>query len=112
YNTCTSDVVIRRFQNFRPAIGDQVIWQNFDKNNVQLQNGLINYNGDLLILKDVVINKSVNRIELHIVNCRDDAAKSINPFTPVTIVRSSTGYTASLEVKEAGEVTVFMYDLM
>ena len=115
YNSCTTDVTIRRMQNFKPTTGQTIKWKNFDASNTKIQSGSFTYSDGLLTIKGMTINKSGNRIELKIANCNkqgkdtDEAPELIQS----RITHSSGGgYTMELMSSDEGIGWFCVYDLM
>ncbi|MDW8393129.1 MAG: hypothetical protein RMK52_02685 [Chitinophagales bacterium] len=76
YTTCTADVTVRRARNFKPQPGQLIKWKNFDSSNTQIQSGSFVYNGGLLTIPGVIINKSKCRLNIKIDGCSREMESS------------------------------------
>ncbi|MBK9731457.1 MAG: hypothetical protein IPO83_09225 [Chitinophagaceae bacterium] len=57
YNTCKTDITFRRMQHFHPVEGQTIKWKNFDDTNTKIQSGNFVYNGGLITVKSLTVNK-------------------------------------------------------
>jgi len=119
YNTCTTDIAFRRLQNFKPMNGDVIKWKNFDASNNKIQSGTITFDGNLLKLKGIIVNKAGNQVTLTIQNCTsrvadEDAgdAMSQTEDSPVYFTKSADGYRAHINVTENQSAEISMIDLL
>lgn len=113
YSTCSADVTFRRLQNFKPADGDKVTWKNYNSTGKKIQNGSVTFKGGFITLKNITINKSGNKIELTLDNCqRTMKVTAEAPYSEPYFSRSANGYTAHVELTEAEELNVYLYDLL
>jgi hypothetical protein len=114
YNTCTADVTLRRLQSFHPVTGQTIKWKNFDASNTKIQSGTILYNGGLITLSGVTINKSGNRLEFKISNCQKNgtAVNDNDSEQEVSFIKSANGYTAQMLIQEDEKVMMKTYDMM
>ncbi len=69
HNSGTVDVTIRRAQQFKPLPGQTISWTNYDASNTLIQSGTFTYTGGLITIPGVVVNKTKNRLSLHISGC-------------------------------------------
>ena len=112
YNTCTTDVTFRRLQNFHPSNGATVKWKNFDDNNNQIQNGSLVYNGGIITIKNIIVNKSGNRIDLHINNCQREGVAIEEPYEPnIYFTQTGQGYLAHVDADHNEEIQLLLYDI-
>ncbi|MCY7411218.1 MAG: hypothetical protein LH473_13180, partial [Chitinophagales bacterium] len=117
YSNCTSDVTIRRAQTFAPAIGSLIKWKVMDVNNIKIQNSSFTYNGGLIIIPGVMINKTGNTLKLTIDGCvtkiGDDEDEDFDDEdSPVSFSKSPDGYTADVDLIENEPLQFIMYDLL
>ena len=95
YDTCTSDITIRRLQNFHPQNGQTVNWANYNINNVIIQSGSFVYTGGLITLKGMKINKTGNNLVFSISGCSSPREEvSVANDKPVFFSHDASGYTA------------------
>jgi hypothetical protein len=122
YSTCTTDMTIRRTQKFLPEMGSVIQWANYDEvTGVKLKHGNFTYNGGLITIPNLDINKTGNRIKLTIRNCSqrtiddEDVADDVET-NPVSFSKSPDGYTAHIDLLNpdgSGEnAQVLVFDLM
>jgi hypothetical protein len=69
YDSCLTDITLRRTQQFHPENGQTINWINYGINNEVLQSGSFVYDGGLITLYGIKIKKSTSRITLNIVDC-------------------------------------------
>ncbi len=114
YTTCKTDVAFRRLQNFRPNPGETIKWKNFDNSNSKIQSGSFVYNGGLIALKDITVNKSGNRIELKISGCNksaESARQVTDEDNKISIMGNGNWYSLEFSAADAGHATVSFFDL-
>lgn len=121
YTTCTADLTLRRFSKFKPVAGMTLKWSNTDVNGVKIQKGTIsNYDGKLITIPNLIINKSGNLIKIKIQNCpyrmglddwEDDEDELPNHETVVTYVNTGNGYRAYIHARYAETATLDLIDL-
>lgn len=114
YTTCKTDVAFRRLQHFKPNAGETIKWKNFDNSNTKIQSGSFIYDGGLILLKDITVNKSGNRIELKIPGCNKEfAAERLASGAEASLSISGNGsnYTLEFTGLEAGKATISIFDL-
>ncbi|MEP7127916.1 MAG: hypothetical protein ABI729_03570, partial [Chitinophagales bacterium] len=58
YNSCTTDLTLRRVQQFKPVQGDHIIWTVIDMNNLVLNSGSFEYDGEPITLHNITIQKT------------------------------------------------------
>ncbi|MCY7410553.1 MAG: T9SS type A sorting domain-containing protein, partial [Chitinophagales bacterium] len=99
YNTCFADVTVRRAQNFHPSIGETIKWNNFDSSNAKIQNGSFVYNGGLITISGVQINKSGNRLDIKISNCAKEGDDEISETSlpEITFQNAGSAYLVSIK---------------
>lgn len=117
YSTCKTDITIRRMQNFQPANGVTIKWTNYDEvTNGKLQNGSFTYNGGLITIKNLTVNKTGTYLKLSIKNCSqrtdDDQPDDDLGDTPLYFSKSPNGYTAHIDVLQNENAQVRVFDLM
>ena len=117
YATCKTDITFRRLQNFQPANGATIKWTNYDEvSGAKLQSGSLSYNGGLITLHNLTVNKAGNYIKLTIKNCSPrigDDETDDNPADPnLYFSKSPDGYTAHFDVIKNENVNVRIFDLM
>jgi hypothetical protein len=81
YSSCTTDGHLSSPEKFHPAWVPPSNGKNFDVTNTKIQNGSIIYDGSLITIKNLKLNKTGNRIELSISDCNragEDAAFTQN----------------------------------
>jgi len=99
--------------------GDVIKWKNFDASNNKIQSGTITFDGNLLKLKGIIVNKAGNQVTLTIQNCTsrvadEDAgdAMSQTEDSPVYFTKSADGYRAHINVTENQSAEISMIDLL
>lgn len=117
YSTCTADVTIRRAQNFLPPIGSLIKWKVFDVDNVKIQHSSFTYNGGLITIPGIIINKTGCQIKMNIQDCvskiGDDEDDDFDEEdSPVSFSKSPDGYAAQVELLQNETLQFIMYDLM
>ena len=115
YDTCTSDVTIRRLQNFRPKNGQTVNWANYNINNVKIQSGSFVYTGRLITLTGMKINKTGNTLTFSISGCsgpNDRISAGNTNAQPVYFSRDASGYLANIKSSDEEVAAVTIYDVM
>lgn len=113
YTTCKTDITFRRLQNFHPAPGAVITWKNYNSSNSKIQNGSVVYNGELVTIKGITVNKSGNKIVLNISGCqRDESITGMEQEDSIYFSRSFGGYTAHVDLQHDEDVSIMMYDLM
>lgn len=117
YSTCQTDITFRRLQKFQPANGAIIKWTNYDEvTNEKLQNGSFTYNGGLISIPDLTVNKTGTYVKLSIKNCGqrigDDPIDDDPSDTRLYFSKSPNGYTAHVDVSENEDGQVLVYDLM
>lgn len=118
YTTCTADLTLRRFNKFKPVAGMTLKWSNTDVNGVKIQKGTIsNYDGKLITLPNLIINKTGNLIKIKIQNCPyrfgEDDEEDDAPLTKsvVTCVPMADGYKLFIHAALAEKATLQLVDL-
>lgn len=114
YNTCKTDITFRRLQNFKPNSGETIKWKNFDNSNSKIQSGSFVYNGGLISLKDVTVNKSGNRIELKISGCNKTGLAgrlAEDAENEISIFGNGSSYSLEFTAEEEGNATITFFDL-
>ncbi|MCS6991235.1 MAG: hypothetical protein NZL95_05170 [Chitinophagales bacterium] len=119
YTTCTADITLRRCSNFKPVAGMTLKWSNTDANGVKIQKGTIsNYDGKLITIPNVIINKSGNLIKVKIQNCpyrlgehdeepdEEEVTQSVVSYVPI-----SHGYKAYILSAQNEHALVQVLDL-
>lgn len=76
YDSCFTDITVRRTQQFHPDSGQTINWTNYGAGNQLLQSGSFVYDGGLITLYKVKIKKTNSLITLTIPNCRLGAEES------------------------------------
>lgn len=114
YSTCTTDVAFRRLQYFKPDVGQLIKWKNYDASNNKIQSGSFTYDGGLISISGLTVDKSGNRIELKIANCArsvkwaaDDLAGS-----DIRYIHTPSGYDLEWNSNESGSAELIVCDLM
>ncbi len=69
YDSCYTDITLRRTQHFHPITGQTIIWANYDENNALVQSDSFIYDGSLVTLYGIKIKKSGSTITLNISGC-------------------------------------------
>lgn len=69
YDSCFTDITLRRTQQFHPEIGQTISWTNYGTGNKFLQSGSFVYEGGLITLYGINIKKSNSTITLNITDC-------------------------------------------
>ncbi|HYV92809.1 MAG TPA: T9SS type A sorting domain-containing protein [Chitinophagales bacterium] len=125
YSTCTTDIAIRRMQKFHPSEGTVINWSNFDDvTGIKIQEGTFTYDGGLLSIPGLTINKTGNKIKFNIANCGrigndpDGSGENDDQSADARLYfsKSPDGYTAHIDLLHpdgSGEnAQVLIYDLM
>jgi hypothetical protein len=117
YSTCKTDITFRRLQKFQPASGATIRWSNSDEvTGAKLQNGSFTYNGGLISIPNLTVNKTGTCVKLFIKNCGLRIGSSEGDedpaIDPVYFSKSLNGYTAHVDVTENENTQVLVYDLM
>lgn len=112
YNTCTTDITLRRLQNFNPVNGNLIKWKNYDENNAKIQFGAFIYDGGSITLDGITVNKAGNRIQLNIANCQKEAGLTMDDDDEVYFSKSPDGYTVLIDLTHDQDVYLNVYDLM
>jgi hypothetical protein len=113
FNTCKADITFRRLQNFHPVQGDVIKWKNIDASGSSIQTGSFTFNGGLITIKNLTVNKSGNKIDLKITNCERDAESTFESSDPeMFFTLSGNGYTAHVNVTADQNSFIYVYDLM
>ncbi|HYV93786.1 MAG TPA: MopE-related protein [Chitinophagales bacterium] len=68
FDSCLTDITMRRTQQFHPLVGQTINWTNYGAGNHLLQSGSFVYNGGLITLTGVKIKKTGSTVTLQIAN--------------------------------------------
>jgi hypothetical protein len=112
YETCTTDITIRRIQQFIPADGTNISWTNNDADGHLMQSGSFVYNSALPItLTGITVNKSGNTLELSYGDCAYKLATAApkNNFD-IQYIRTTTGWEAHLNSSGNEVVSLAVYN--
>jgi hypothetical protein len=113
-DSATTDVTLRRLQNF-VVPSDSTIWWKNTRNGAVVQHGSFVYTGGLITLEGVQVFKDLNRIEVSStpVSVEEQTPLSVeyvlhqnypNPFNPSTVI--------SYQLPVGGNATIKVYDLL
>jgi hypothetical protein len=112
YTTGTTDITFRRLQNFHPLSGDKIRWKNYNKDNIVIQSGDFKFIDGQLTIKDLVINKTGNRIELKYSQCFRIGKNAVESSEPqLYFIPSASGYTAQIDVTTDQSSSLKVYNL-
>lgn len=112
YNTCKTDIAFRRLQNFNPGIGTVVKWENYNSSGNVIQSGSFPSNGKLMVIPELTIKKSGNRIQLTIPDCLRHETLPTGSNKEVDFIKTSNGYNAVIFSDNGETVTMNVYDMM
>ncbi|MCS6916641.1 MAG: hypothetical protein RMK52_06255 [Chitinophagales bacterium] len=66
FDSCRADVVLRRTQQFKPLVGQTLVWTNFDNNNAIIGSGSLVYTGGPVTIPNVKFLKTGNTLVVNI----------------------------------------------
>jgi hypothetical protein len=112
YNTCTTDIAFRRLQHFAPANGVKVKWKNYDSTNAIIQSGSFTSNGKLMVIPNLIVNKSGNRIHLAITNCLKIDETIDSSDDNIDFIKTTSGYDAVIFSEKDENATLNVFDMM
>lgn len=115
YSTCFTDISFRRLQYFKPQPGQSIKWSCFDSSNKKIQGGSFIYNGGLITLKGIQVDKTANRIELKISDCEKELGSAHQPPVNekmIPFIRTSGGWQSMIYSEQAGELTLNVYNIL
>jgi hypothetical protein len=113
YDSCTSDITIRRLQNFKPVSGDVINWKVTDSNNKIVQQGSFTSDGiQPLEIHAAKVYAAGSTISFSINNCQKQENTAVVPDQLLTIARTGESYQASVTLNESANVEVKVIDMM
>lgn len=116
YDSCFTDITLRRTQKFHPESGQTINWSNYGTNNQLLQSGSFVYDGGLITLSGIKIKKSNSTITFTIENCGvgtevSTQGVSFNNNLNVFPNPISDAATISFSVDQAQKVSLKIFDV-
>lgn len=116
YDSCFTDITLRRTQKFKPDSGQTINWTNYGANNQQLQSGSFVYDGGLITLYGIKIKKTNSTITLNITNCRvenEGSTEGLSIISNLNVFPNplSGAATISFSLDQSQNVTLKIFDL-
>jgi hypothetical protein len=103
YDSCTTDITLRRLQNFHPTIGATINWNVKNSDDEVVQSGSFIYDGEPPVIYGAKIYRSGSTITFDLQNCfgkAEAAATRDEPFE-VKYAKDAEGYRISVDVPES-----------
>lgn len=112
YNSCTTDLTVRRLQQFHALPGQLIDWTVKDNNGNILNSGTITYDGSPLTLHTITILREGSTVTLQVQQLlkNEQSAATVNKEPVILIERSGERYTAHITVSASTEVTIQLCD--
>ena len=113
YDSCTSDITLRRLQSFHPEAGQKLKWSIYNSVGTEVQHGTITYNGDLVTLHGIKIYKEGSTVTVKISNCpydRAEAPKTKIQDGDVQLFREGSQYKVEIQVPQSQQATVRIFN--
>jgi len=116
YDSCYSDITLRRTQQFHPDSGQTINWTNYGAQNKLLQSGSFVYDGGLITLYSIKIKKTISKITLNVMNCRvgnEGSTESIDCNNNLDVFPNplSDGTTVSFTLDQSQNVALKIFDV-
>jgi len=111
HDSCTTDLVMRRLQKFKPYIGTTIDWTVTRSNNQIAASGTIFYDGTPIALYGIPIYKSGSTISFHSEGCNKVDESGATADIPFAFLRTSDGYLVEASMLHEGDVEIRLVDL-
>lgn len=113
YDSCTTDITLRRLQNFHPVIGATINWSVMNNSNQIIQNGSYLYDGEPPTIYGAKIYRAGSTINFQVQNCfgKQNASTGIQDPVNVRYFKTSDGYRVSVELPASAMAQVRLMDL-
>ncbi|MBK9099547.1 MAG: T9SS type A sorting domain-containing protein [bacterium] len=80
----TTDITLRRLQEFSVSVGETVFWENY-QNNLLVQQGFFTYTGNLITIPEVKVYKDSSHLKVFTLNTFQLAVEIANGWNMVSI---------------------------
>ena len=114
YNSCTTDLTLRRLQYFNPHGGDLIDWTVKDVNGQVLNSGTLPYDGSPITIHDITVKKDGVTVyfEIQDPGKRDFSVVADVMSPTITIETTGDGYLAHITSNTTGEATLQIADAL
>lgn len=113
YNSCTTDLTLRRLQHFDPQPGQQINYTVYSELGQLLNSGTLVYDGSPVTVHEITIEHDGSTLSLQIADpLKQDRSVVANSNVPfITIEDTGDGYLAQIVSPEAAEATLQISDM-
>jgi hypothetical protein len=114
YNTCTSDLTLRRVQHFNPQIGQSIEWSVRDASQQILNSGSFIYTGQPITLNGITIKREGSIVLLEIQDQRKTTPETtvVSSLTAITLEAIDHGYIAHIVAASSVDATFSIFDAL
>jgi hypothetical protein len=114
YNSCTTDLTLRRLQYFHPEVGDHIVWKVKNANQQILNKGSFTYDGQPITLYGITVQKDGSTISFTIKNELKEGSE-LNALLgeQVIIIEATAGsYLAHVDANDEADVMLQISDVL
>ncbi|MEO5674782.1 MAG: T9SS type A sorting domain-containing protein, partial [Chitinophagales bacterium] len=111
FDSCYTDITLRRTQNFHPLAGQTITWTNYDTGNNLLQSGNFVYDGKQITIAAVKIKKPGSTISLAISNCFNRQNEVVKAEEACSLIKTTDGYTVVMKARSDQHAVLDIFDI-